>query len=334
MSIETILGKVSVTPKGIWVDGIKYDRLDIVEYEGSSYLSVKDNNTYPLDNINYWQLLAAKGDEGEQGLPGEAGEQGIQGPQGEPGIAGADAELTDEQLTAINTIVTDGTGDKFLADDGIYYEIEIESPDVSGFLLKNSTDNQGDLSITHDDVTIVASGNTAIQTTGNTAIKSTGNISSISNASNNITGQNVTITGAGNVLSIGSSGLLYNGEPVGEGTVTTEGGINYSLDEQDTGLKWVNGYSIYQKTFVFESIATSNTISLADLVYSRILNYSGSVYQEGSANYPIPFAHNSSVAYNISVYVTAGNVLSLYLGTNVSTSMTGATAYVTIQYIK
>lgn len=329
--IETVLGKVSVTPKGEWIDGIKYSRLDIVTYDGNSYLSIKDDNTYPLDNASYWQLLAAKG---EQGLQGEAGEQGIQGPEGEQGPQG---EHGDPGIQGIQGI----EGPQGIQGPQGPQGEPGETPDTSIFLVKDSTDNQGDLSITHDDVTIVASGNTAIQTTGNTAIKSTGNISSVSSASQSITGNNVTITGAGNVLSIGSSGLLYNGSAIGGSSDSVGGGgINYSLEEQDTGLKWVDGSSIYQKTFVFGSIVQANYISLSDLEYTRILNYSGSIYKEGSANYPIPFAHNSNIAYSIAVYVTSHtsstnpNTLTVYLGSTVVTSMTGATAYVTIQYIK
>ena len=29
----------------------------------------------------------------------------------------------------------------------------------------------------------------------------------------------------------------------------TGGGVNYSLEEQDTGLKWIDGRTVYQKTF-------------------------------------------------------------------------------------
>lgn len=31
------------------------------------------------------------------------------------------------------------------------------------------------------------------------------------------------------------------------------GGINYSLNEQDTGLKWIDGRTIYQKTLYFRN---------------------------------------------------------------------------------
>lgn len=33
---------------------------------------------------------------------------------------------------------------------------------------------------------------------------------------------------------------------------TPAGGIDYSTEEQDTGLKWIDGKSIYQKTIDFE----------------------------------------------------------------------------------
>lgn len=34
------------------------------------------------------------------------------------------------------------------------------------------------------------------------------------------------------------------------------GGIDYSTIEQDTGLKWVDGKAIYQKTFLFNNLTT------------------------------------------------------------------------------
>lgn len=41
-------------------------------------------------------------------------------------------------------------------------------------------------------------------------------------------------------------------------------GINYSTDEQDTGLKWLDGNSIYQKTFVKDSTAIDGTLVTID----------------------------------------------------------------------
>lgn len=38
------------------------------------------------------------------------------------------------------------------------------------------------------------------------------------------------------------------------------GGVNYSTTEQDTGLKWVDGKSIYQKTFLFNNLTTGENV--------------------------------------------------------------------------
>ena len=65
MSTTTALGKVCVTPKGDFRPASGYERLDIVTYNGNSYLA-KQNvpaNT-AISNTNYWQLIASKGAEG------------------------------------------------------------------------------------------------------------------------------------------------------------------------------------------------------------------------------------------------------------------------------
>ena len=43
-------------------------------------------------------------------------------------------------------------------------------------------------------------------------------------------------------------------EPDGGGGGSSGGGINYSLTEQNTGLKWIDGSDIYQKTVTFSQI--------------------------------------------------------------------------------
>ncbi len=59
---KQILGKVVITNKGEWNPSNVYETLDVVTYQGSSYMSkVYDNNCLPTDD-NKWQLLAKKGD--------------------------------------------------------------------------------------------------------------------------------------------------------------------------------------------------------------------------------------------------------------------------------
>lgn len=88
----TILGKVSVTPKGAWNGANSYNFLDIVSNAGSSYLAVQPVAAgTPLDNTSYWLQIAAKGDPGQDGTDGAAGEitgasASISGGVGTPGV--------------------------------------------------------------------------------------------------------------------------------------------------------------------------------------------------------------------------------------------------------
>ena len=59
--ITNNLGKIAITPKGQYVAGI-YERLDLVTDNGSSYLSLKDNNVSDLTVKADWMLVADKGD--------------------------------------------------------------------------------------------------------------------------------------------------------------------------------------------------------------------------------------------------------------------------------
>lgn len=61
----TILGKVSITPKGVWNQNTAYERLDLVSFIGGSFLSLADNNTAPLTDTTKWMVIAQKGDKGD-----------------------------------------------------------------------------------------------------------------------------------------------------------------------------------------------------------------------------------------------------------------------------
>lgn len=78
----TILGKVSITPKGAWDQETAYERLDLVSFIGGSFLSLTDNNTAPLTDATKWMIVVSKGPKGDTG---ETGERGSVGPKGDPG---------------------------------------------------------------------------------------------------------------------------------------------------------------------------------------------------------------------------------------------------------
>ena len=101
-----ILGKVAITPKGEFNELTEYQILDLVTYQGSSYISLqKTTGNLPTDE-EYWQLVAEKGDKGEQG---EQGEQGIQGIQGEKGDTGATGETGPAGQDGLSATIQVGT---------------------------------------------------------------------------------------------------------------------------------------------------------------------------------------------------------------------------------
>jgi hypothetical protein len=52
----------SINPRGNWVDGIAYNRLDVVSLLGTSYISAVDNNTIkPTRSSDKWTVLARSG---------------------------------------------------------------------------------------------------------------------------------------------------------------------------------------------------------------------------------------------------------------------------------
>lgn len=69
MSNRTFLGKVGMTPKGEWNNSTTYERLDVVSYEGSSYIAITQNrNSVPTDSNPNWMIGAKHGEFTEEQL--------------------------------------------------------------------------------------------------------------------------------------------------------------------------------------------------------------------------------------------------------------------------
>jgi hypothetical protein len=78
-------GRDAITPRvrGPFNTTVSYKQLDIVTFDKSAYIARHDDpGLCPGDG---WQLVAAQGARGEQGLPGSRGEKGDKGARGEPG---------------------------------------------------------------------------------------------------------------------------------------------------------------------------------------------------------------------------------------------------------
>lgn len=87
---EVILGKIGITPKGLWVPEMKYDPLDIVRFNGQGYICLKS-----CEGINpeegggdTFMLISERGAKGEIGPRGEKGERGLDGAKGDKGDKG------------------------------------------------------------------------------------------------------------------------------------------------------------------------------------------------------------------------------------------------------
>lgn len=81
------------------------------------------------------------------------------------------------------------------------------------------------------------------------------------------------------------SGKLYAPPGGGSGNISSNG-INYSTEEQNTGLTWIDGKKIYQKSFDISNIVPINSeYVLMDDIDTLILHslmFSDSAYQNGA----------------------------------------------------
>ena len=90
--MATKLAKILPLIKGDWSSGTKYEMLDVVVYNGSSYIAKTESftsTTNPSADTTNWQLLASKGSNGGDGVKGPKGDKGDQGAVGPTGATGA-----------------------------------------------------------------------------------------------------------------------------------------------------------------------------------------------------------------------------------------------------
>ena len=74
MSTVVTLGPVGFKPTGAYDNTREYKKLDVVIYQGSSYIAKSDSIGQLPTNTTYWELLVQKGEKGEKGEKGDPGE--------------------------------------------------------------------------------------------------------------------------------------------------------------------------------------------------------------------------------------------------------------------
>jgi len=70
--------------RGAWAQVVEYKADDAVQFEGSSWIALRENQAVPPESGDNWALLASRGAHGEPGEPGAKGDKGDPGPPGVP----------------------------------------------------------------------------------------------------------------------------------------------------------------------------------------------------------------------------------------------------------
>jgi len=106
----------SLNPRGTFIDGETYNRLDVVSWLGSSYIATVDDVTEkPSKNSNQWQTLASRGGGGAGGVGDFGSLAGVaqinQGGTGQTTrVAALNALLPDQAGSTQYMLLTDGSG--------------------------------------------------------------------------------------------------------------------------------------------------------------------------------------------------------------------------------
>lgn len=123
------LGKIMVVPRGTYAEEETYERLDLVEFEGSNYIAIKAvKGVTPSNDGVYWQLHGAAGKTAYE----YAQIAGYEGTEEEFGIYQAAVANSTEDIAQLKaalkdfiiTVTESGSGgDKYLVADKTYSEI-------------------------------------------------------------------------------------------------------------------------------------------------------------------------------------------------------------------
>ena len=108
--------------------------------------------------------------------------------------------------------------------------------------------------------------------------------------------------------------------------------LNFSLEEQETGLYWIDGKKIYCKVILvtgFDSEDKYVPHNISDL--NRVLNCDLFIKTSDGTNHMMPRAHKDDDHDGISIQITKTNLI---LQVGKSNGFPNATGYAILKYIK
>lgn len=128
--MATNLGTVMPIPKGEWVIGTTYKKLNIVSHKGSSYIAIQENAVEPSDDGINWMLVARGASIAQVGLPG------VVMPDGDTIVIEENGTIsTGVNVGVVNDIITERASD----DIATKAEVQAVTDNLyKGNLLKNS----------------------------------------------------------------------------------------------------------------------------------------------------------------------------------------------------
>ena len=106
-SEDRVLGTVGIYLRGEYDSSVKYEYMNQVTYQGSSYTCIKEEGCTGIDptNSDYWICSAKRGDQGEKGDKGDVG------PVGPKPVNGTDYNTNAEREEFKNAVVADSKTD-------------------------------------------------------------------------------------------------------------------------------------------------------------------------------------------------------------------------------
>ncbi len=113
-SEDRVLGTVGIYLRGEYDSSVKYEYMNQVTYQGSSYTCIKEEGCTEIDptNEDYWICSAKKGNKGDKGDTGDIG------PIGPKPVNGVDYNTNAEREEFKNAVVVDSKADleKYIAE--------------------------------------------------------------------------------------------------------------------------------------------------------------------------------------------------------------------------
>lgn len=149
---STKLGRVSLVPRGAYDAAAAYNRLDIVEYEGSSYLVLADGTAGVTPEAGpFYMLVAEKGDPGAAGATGATGDTGPSGADGVgiQGIVRTSGDGSPGTTDTYTITLTDGSTASFAVYNGANGAQGPAGADGTSFVISGRYDTLSELEAAH-----------------------------------------------------------------------------------------------------------------------------------------------------------------------------------------